>query len=168
MTSRYWHHVTLASLTVLPPVIKVWVTKIDLFHSSYSYTPDAECLTAVYSNFLDFGEDFPPFGAFGEVAVIAPPIRIPATGITATPRSGTAPLPTTRAATGRAPPATGTAAAARRRRTSGSRTGRPLIRPAAVTVATATMSRTNAAESGSEPTTGTSTAETTASCSVAR
>ena len=71
MTSRYWHHVTLASLTVLPPVIKVWVTTIDLFHSSYSYTPDAECLTAVYSNFLDFGEGFPPFGAFGEVAVIA-------------------------------------------------------------------------------------------------
>jgi hypothetical protein len=103
-----------------------------------------------------------------EVAVITTPIRMPATGTTATPSSGTVPLASTIAVTGNAPPATASPALRTRFPLAADRSGRPVARPAAVTAATASMSATNATAPASEDTNASSSTETAASCSVAR
>ncbi len=103
-----------------------------------------------------------------DVAVIAPPIRIPATGTTATPCSGTVPLASTIAVTGSAPPATARPASTTRCGPPEDRSGRPVTRPAAVPAATVSMSATNAATPRREETTASSSSETAASYTVAR
>ena len=54
---------------------------------------------------------------------MAPPIRMPAIGMTAAPRSGTVPLASTSATTGAAPPTMGRAVGSSRRRSAAGTAG---------------------------------------------
>ena len=97
-----------------------------------------------------------------DVAVIAPPIRMPAVGRIATGSNGIAVLSRMAPSVGSRPARIGAAVHHDRMRSD------PVMRCAAVPAATATISSRNSAVSGNDRSTTTMTALTAASCSTAR